>query len=309
MATLLLADHDNTALSPQTAHALTAALQLGGPVDILVAGDRCASVADEAARLVGVRQIRGVDDPVYEHHLAEPMAGLIVSLMAEYDALAASATSTGKNILPRVAALLNVMQVSDIIAVEAPDTFRRLIYAGNAIETVQSTDPKTVITVRTTSFDAAPEGDRAAIVGVTASPGAALSKHLSTARVVNDRPELSSARVVVSGGRAFGSKENFDALLGPLAAKLNAAIGASRAAVDAGYAGNDMQVGQTGKVVAPELYIACGISGAIQHLAGMKDSKVIVAINSDPSAPIFQIADYGLVGEVADLLPKLTELL
>ena len=306
MTTLLLAEHDNSRLDPQTAHALTAAIAVGRPVHVLVAGSGCAAVAEAAARLSGVDRVLVADDARYGARTAEPLAALIVGLAAGYDAIVAAATSTGKDVLPRVAALLDVMQVSDIIAVEAPDTFRRPIYAGNAIELVRSTDGKKVITVRASAFAAAAQGGQAQIAAVAAADDPGLVRFVEERSVKSDRPELTAARVIVSGGRAFGSKEQFDALLTPLAEKLGAAIGASRAAVDAGYAANELQVGQTGKVVAPELYIACGISGAIQHLAGMKDSKVIVAINADASAPIFAVADYGLVGDLFELLPELT---
>ncbi|HEY0920878.1 electron transfer flavoprotein subunit alpha/FixB family protein [Devosia sp.] len=309
MTTLLLAEHDNNRLDAQTANALTAAAGLGQPVHILVAGSGCAAVADAAAALGGVARVLLADDPRYADRAAEPLAALIVELASGYDAVVAAATSTGKDTLPRVAALLDVMQVSDIVTVESPDTFRRLIYAGNAIETVRATDAKKVITVRTSAFAAAPAGGSADIAAVTAAADPGLARVVEERTAKSDRPQLAAARVIVSGGRAFGSKEQFDALLNPLAEKLNAAIGASRAAVDAGYAANELQVGQTGKVVAPELYIACGISGAIQHLAGMKDSKVIVAINSDADAPIFALADYGLVGDIFQLLPELTEAL
>jgi electron transfer flavoprotein alpha subunit len=306
MTTLLLAEHDNAKLDPQTAQALTAALALGQPVHVLVAGQGCAGVAEAAGKLTGVVRVLVADDARYGAMVAEALGALIVGLASGYDAIVAAATSTGKDVLPRVAALLDVMQISDIIAVEGKDTFRRPIYAGNAIVVVRSTDAKQVITVRASAFAAAPEGGQAEIAAVAAADDPALTRVVEDRAVKSDRPDLTAARIVVSGGRAFGSKAQFDALLGPLAAKLNAAIGASRAAVDAGYAANELQVGQTGKVVAPDLYIAIGISGAIQHLAGMKDSKVIVAINSDPGAPIFQVADYGLVGDIFDLLPKLT---
>ncbi|WP_374624497.1 electron transfer flavoprotein subunit alpha/FixB family protein [Devosia sp.] len=306
MTTLLLAEHDNTTLDPQTAQALTAALALGRPVHVLVAGTGCGSVASAAAGLAGVERVLLAEEACYGAGLAEPLAALLVDLAAGYHAIVAAATSTGKDVLPRVAALLDVMQVSDIIAVEGPQTFRRPIYAGNAVEIVRSDDAKQVITVRASAFAAAPAGSAAEIVAVGAAGDPGLVRLIEDRSVVSDRPELTAARIVVSGGRAFGSKEQFDALLTPLAVALNAAIGASRAAVDAGYAANELQVGQTGKIVAPDLYIACGISGAIQHLAGMKDAKVIVAINSDPSAPIFQVANYGLVGDIFTLLPELT---
>jgi electron transfer flavoprotein alpha subunit len=306
MTTLLLADHDNARLDHQTAHALTAALALGQPVHILVAGHACAPVAEAAARLAGAERVLVADDSRYSARSAEPFAALIVSLASDYDTIVSAATSSGKDTLPRVAALLDVMQVSDIIAVEGPDTFRRPIYAGNAVEVVRSTDVKKVITVRASAFASASGGGQADIRTVAAAGDPGLVRVVEDRAAKSDRPDLTAARVVVSGGRALASKEQFDALLTPLAAKLGAAIGASRAAVDAGYAANELQVGQTGKVVAPDLYIACGISGAIQHLAGMKDSKVIVAINSDPGAPIFQVADYGLVGDLFELLPELT---
>jgi electron transfer flavoprotein alpha subunit len=306
VTTLLLAEHDNARLDPQTTQALTAALALGSPVHILVAGQGCATVAEAAARLGGVERVLLADDPRYAAPVAEPLAALIIGLAESYDAIVAAATSTGKDVMPRVAALLDVMQISDIIAVEDATTFRRPIYAGNAIETVRSGDRKQVVSVRASAFAAAPEGGAAGIVPLEAAGDPALTRIIEERAAKSDRPDLTAARIVVSGGRAFGSKDKFDALLVPLAAKLNAAIGASRAAVDAGYAANELQVGQTGKIVAPDLYIACGISGAIQHLAGMKDAKVIVAINSDPGAPIFQIADYGLVGDIFELLPELT---
>jgi electron transfer flavoprotein alpha subunit len=308
MAALLLAEHDNAALDPQTAHALTAALAIGDPVHVLVAGHNCGAVATAAAGL-GVERVLVADDARYAARAAEPLAALIVSLAKDYGAIVAAATSTGKDTLPRAAALLDVMQISDIVAVEGSDTFRRPIYAGNAVEVVKSADPIKIVTVRTSAFPATPASGTAEIVPVAPADDPALVRVVEERSVKSDRPELSGARIVISGGRAFGSKEKFDALLTPLAAKLNAAIGASRAAVDAGYAPNELQVGQTGKVVAPDLYIACGISGAIQHLAGMKDSKVIVAINSDANAPIFAVADYALVGDIFTLLPELTDAL
>ncbi|SFZ83276.1 electron transfer flavoprotein alpha subunit apoprotein [Devosia enhydra] len=309
MTTLLIAEHDNEVLNAQTAHALTAARALGQPVHILVAGAGCAAVADAAARLEGVERVLLADDASLAAQLAEPVSALIVGLAERYDAVVAAATTTGKNLLPRVAALLDVMQVSDIVTVVSPSTFKRPVYAGNAIETVETSDTIRVLTVRTTAFDAAGAGEAAPIDTVPAAADPGLSRHVSDEVARSERPELAAARIVVSGGRALGSKEKFDALMLPLADKLGAAIGASRAAVDAGYAPNDWQVGQTGKVVAPDLYIACGISGAIQHLAGMKDAKVIVAINSDPNAPIFALADYGLVGDIFTLVPELTEAL
>jgi len=306
MATLLLAAHDGKSLDPQTARALTAALQLGGEVDILVAGFGCDAIAAAAGKLAGIGKVLLADDPVLAHQQAEAMAALLASLAQDYDCIVAAATSVGKDVLPRVAALLDVMQVSEAVAVLGPDLFQRPIYAGNAIETVQATDGKKVLTVRAAAFAETPTGGQVEVVRIAVPADPGLSLFVGEASVATDRPELTSARVVVSGGRAFGSKEQFAALLGPLAESLKAAIGASRAAVDAGYAPNELQVGQTGKVVAPELYIACGISGAIQHLAGMKESKVIVAINSDAGAPIFQVANYGLVGDIFVLLPELT---
>jgi electron transfer flavoprotein alpha subunit len=306
MAVLLLAEHDNSRLDPQTARALTAALAIGRPVHVLVAGHGCGAVADAAARLAGVERVLLADDARCAAMAADTVTALIVGLAPGYDAIVAAATSTGKDILPGVAALLDVMQVSDIIAVDAPDIFRRAIYAGNAVEIVRAVETPRVITVRASAFAAAGEGGEAERVNLPVAESPQLTRLIEDRSAVSDRPTLTSARVVVSGGRAFGSKEKFDALLVPLAEKLDAAIGASRAAVDAGYAANEMQVGQTGKMVAPDLYIACGISGAVQHLAGMKGSKVIVAINSDPSAPIFEIADYGLVGDIFELLPELT---
>jgi electron transfer flavoprotein alpha subunit len=305
MATLLLADHDNKTLAPSTGKALTAAREIGGEVDILVAGQGCRAVAEQAAKLDGVRKVLIADAPQLAQLLAEEIAALIVPLMATYDALLAPATTMGKNVLPRVAALLDVAQVSDIIAVKAPDTFERPVYAGNAIETVKTTDKKIVATVRTSVFAAASEGGRAPIEAITPPAALGLSSFETSAISQSERPELTAARIVISGGRGMQSGDNFKKLIEPLADRLGAAVGASRAAVDAGYMPNDHQVGQTGKVVAPDLYIAIGISGAIQHLAGMKDSKVIVAINKDADAPIFQVADYGLVGDLFTVLPEL----
>ena len=307
MTTLLIAEHDNKVLKDATAKALTAAGALGGDVHVLVAGKDCRAVADAATKLKGVAKVLLADAPLYDHMLAEPVAALIVSLAPGYDAIVAPATTTGKNFLPRVAALLDVMQISDIVQVVAPDTFERLIYAGNAVQTVKSKDAKKVITVRTSTFQAAGEGGAAPIevIGPVSDP--ALSSFVGEELSKSERPELTSARIIISGGRAMQSRENFSKYIEPVADKLGAAVGASRAAVDAGYAPNDWQVGQTGKVVAPELYIAVGISGAIQHLAGMKDSKVIVAINKDEEAPIFQVADYGLVADLYKALPELTD--
>ncbi len=310
MTTLLIAEHDNASVKEATARALTAAVQLGGDVHVLVAGKDCGPAAAEAAKLSGVAKVLHAESDALAHQLAEPVAALIVSLAGPYDAIVAAATSAGKNVLPRVAALLDVMQVSDVTGIVAPDTFERPIYAGNAIETVQSGDAKKVITIRPAAFKAAEAGGNAPVETVDAAAAVADRTVFVNAELVRlERPELTSARIVISGGRAFQSAENFRKYLEPLADKLGAAIGASRAAVDAGYAPNDYQVGQTGKVVAPDLYIACGISGAIQHLAGMKDAKVIVAINKDPDAPIFQVADYGLVGDLFTILPELEKAL
>jgi len=309
MAILLLADHDRSGLSGQTAKALTAALQIGGKVDILVAGAAARPAAEAAARLSGVARVLLAEDSAFEHALAEPLADLIVSLASGYDTIVSAATSTGKNVLPRVAALLDVAQISDIVEVIAADTFKRPIYAGNAIQTVQATDAIRVVTVRTAAFAATGEGGAAPIEPVAGVTEHGLASFVSETASISDRPELASARVILSGGRALGSQDKFNEMLLPLADKLGAAIGASRAAVDAGYAPNDWQVGQTGKIVAPQLYIAVGISGAIQHLAGMKDSKVIVAINKDEDAPIFQIADYGLVADLFEVLPELEKML
>ncbi|YBV96111.1 FAD-binding protein [Phyllobacteriaceae bacterium JZ32] len=309
MAILLVAEHDNQHLSDQTAKALTAAAAIGGDVDILVAGKGAKPAADAAAKLKGVRKVLIADSDELENRLAEPTAALVVSLAGNYDTIIAPATTSAKNILPRVAALLDVMQISDVIEVVSADTFKRPIYAGNAIQTVQATDPKKVITVRTSSFQAAGEGGPAPVETVSAAGDPGLSKFVEAKLSGGDRPELTSARIIISGGRALGSSEKFREVILPVADKLGAAVGASRAAVDAGYAPNDWQVGQTGKVVAPDLYIACGISGAIQHLAGMKDSKVIVAINKDEEAPIFQVADYGIVGDLFEILPQLEKAL
>ena len=309
MAILLFAEHDNETLSDQTAKALTAALAIGSDVHVLVAGKGAKGVADQAAKLAGVKKVLLADSPDLENRLAEASAALIVSLAGNYDTIIAAATTNGKNILPRVAALLDVMQVSDIIEVISPDTFKRPIYAGNALQTVQATDAKKVITVRTATFAAAAEGGSASVETVSAATNPGLSKFVEAKLSGGDRPELTSAKIIISGGRALGSSEKFKEVILPVADKLGAAVGASRAAVDAGYAPNDWQVGQTGKVVAPDLYIAVGISGAIQHLAGMKDSKVIVAINKDEEAPIFQVADYGLVGDLFTILPELEKAL
>jgi electron transfer flavoprotein alpha subunit len=312
MTTLLIAEHDHETLKDVTNKALTAASQLGADVHVLVAGggQDTRAAAEAAAKLSGVKKVLLAEGASYEHDLAEPLAALIVALAPSYDVFVAPATSRFKNVMPRVAALLDVMQVSEIIKVVSPDTFERPIYAGNAIQTVKSKDAKKVITVRTSAFAATPAGDSAAPVenaASTADPG--LSSFVGEEVAKSDRPELTSAKIIVSGGRAMQSRENFAKYIEPLADKLGAGVGASRAAVDAGYAPNDWQVGQTGKVVAPELYVAVGISGAIQHLAGMKDSKVIVAINKDEDAPIFQVADYGLVADLYQAVPELTEAL
>jgi electron transfer flavoprotein alpha subunit len=309
MTTLLVAEHDDKSLNGATAKSLTAAKGLGADVHVLIAGSGCKPAAEAAAKLDGVAKVLIADDARYANRLAEPMAALIVSLAPNYDAIIAPATTTGKNYMPRVAALLDVMQVSEISKVVSPDTYERPIYAGNAIETVQSGDTKKVITVRSAAFQAAGAGGNAPIESAAPANDPGISSFVSEELSKSDRPELTAARVIISGGRALASKENFAKYIEPVADKLGAAVGASRAAVDAGYAPNDWQVGQTGKVVAPELYLAVGISGAIQHLAGMKDSKVIVAINKDEEAPIFQVADYGLVGDLFQLLPELEKAL
>jgi electron transfer flavoprotein alpha subunit len=306
MPTLLIAEHDNTSLKDATNKALTAAKAIGADVHVLVAGQGCRAVAEAAAKLDGVAKVLLAEAPAYAHMLAEPMAALIVALAGPYESIVAAATTSGKNFMPRVAALLDVMQISDIIKVDAPDTFERPIYAGNAIQTVRSRDPKRVITVRTAAFQPTGAGGAAAPVetaAAAADPG--VSEFAGEELSKSERPELTSAKIIISGGRAMQSRDNFTKYIEPVADKLGAAVGASRAAVDAGYAPNDWQVGQTGKVVAPDLYIAVGISGAIQHLAGMKDSKVIVAINKDEEAPIFQVADYGLVADLYQALPEL----
>ncbi len=305
MKTLVIAEHDNASLKAATLNAIAAAGALGGDVDILVAGAGCGAAADAAAQVPGVSKVICADNAAYEHQLAENVSLLVAELGAEYDNLLAPSTANGKNIMPRVAALLDVGQISDILSVESADTFKRPIYAGNVIATVQSSDPKKVITVRTTAFDAVPEeGGSATVEACSAAHDAGVSQFIREEVAVSDRPELTSASVVISGGRGMQNGDNFSLLEG-IADKLNAAIGASRAAVDAGFVPNDYQVGQTGKIVAPDLYIAVGISGAIQHLAGMKDSKVIVAINKDEDAPIFQVADYGLVADLFEALPEL----
>jgi electron transfer flavoprotein alpha subunit len=305
MAILLVAEHDNASLSDQTAKALSAAQEIGGGIDVLVAGKGAKAAADAASKLKGVRKVLLAEDDALAERLAEPTAALIVSLAVGYDTIIAPATTSGKNILPRVAALLDVMQISEITDVVSSDTFKRPIYAGNAIQTVQSSDKTKVITVRTASFQSVPAGGSAPVEAVRAAADPGVSKFVENMVSKSDRPELTSAKIIISGGRALGSSEKFQEVILPVADKLGAAVGASRAAVDAGYAPNDWQVGQTGKVVAPDLYIAAGISGAIQHLAGMKDSKVIVAINKDEEAPIFQVADYGIVGDLFVILPEL----
>jgi electron transfer flavoprotein alpha subunit len=307
MTTLVIAEHDNRALRGTTLNTVTAASRLGEVV-LLVAGHGCGSVAEEAAGVVGVAQVRVADDERYAHPLAEVLAPLVVAQGAGMSHLLAPATTFGKNLMPRVAALLDVAQISDVIAIESADIFRRPIYAGNVIATVRSSDPVMVMTVRTTAFDAAGSGGVAPIEAIAAVDGPASSRFAGQALSRSERPELSSARVVVSGGRGLDSTDNFR-LIEQLADRLGGAVGASRAAVDAGYISNDHQVGQTGKIVAPELYLAVGISGAIQHLAGMKDSKVIVAINKDEEAPIFEVADYGLVADLFDAVPQLLEAL
>ncbi|WP_415902014.1 electron transfer flavoprotein subunit alpha/FixB family protein [Neptuniibacter sp. QD29_5] len=305
MTILVIAEHDNNELKPVTLNTLAAANAIGGDVHLLVAGVSCQAAADAAAQVSGVSKVLLADNAAYKHQLAENISKLVLTVAADYSHILASATTTGKNFLPRVAALLDVNQISDIIAVEAADTFKRPIYAGNAIATVQSSDSTKVITVRGTAFDpVANSGGSAEVVSLAESCDSGLSSFVSEELAKSDRPELTAASVVISGGRGMGNGDNFE-LLNKVADKLGAAVGASRAAVDAGFVPNDMQVGQTGKMVAPELYIAVGISGAIQHLAGMKDSKIIVAINKDEEAPIFQVADYGLVADLFDAVPEL----
>jgi electron transfer flavoprotein alpha subunit len=304
MAVLLIAEHDNHVVKDATHKALAAAAQMGGDVHVLVAGNNASAAAKHAAKLTGVKKVLHVESKALERPLAEPMAATIIALASGYDHIVAPATTNGKNFMPRVAALLDMMQISDISEVKSADTFVRLIYAGNAVQTVQSLDAKKIITVRTASFAAADETGSAVVENANAAADPALSSYVSENLTQSDRPELTSAKVIVSGGRGMQSGENFK-MLEAVAKKLNAAVGASRAAVDAGYVPNDYQVGQTGKVVAPDLYIAVGISGAIQHLAGMKDSKIIVAINKDDEAPIFQVADYGLVADLFTAVPEL----
>ncbi len=306
MATLVIAEHDNKALNDATAKTVTAASQVGGPVHVLVAGESCKAVADAAAKIAGVEKVLLADNALYARMNAEAMETLILSLADRYDAILAPATTSGKNYLPRVAAKLDVPQISEIVKVVGADIFERPIYAGNAIQTVQAAAGKKIITVRATAFAKAAEGGNAAIEILPAAADPGLSKFESEALSKSERPELTSAKIVISGGRGLGSGENFK-LIDKIADRLHAAVGASRAAVDAGYVPNDYQVGQTGKVVAPELYLAVGISGAIQHLAGMKDSKVIAAINKDEEAPIFQVADYGLVADLFQALPEMDQ--
>ncbi|WP_324829014.1 electron transfer flavoprotein subunit alpha/FixB family protein [Qipengyuania zhejiangensis] len=307
MKTLVWVEHDNAHMKDATLAAVTAAAKMG-EVHLLVAGSGCRPVAEEAAKIAGVGKVHLADDAALEHALAENVAPLVVELMGHHDAFVAPATTTGKNVAPRVAALLDVMQISDILSVEGDKTFTRPIYAGNAIATVESSDAKLVITVRGTAFDkAAAEGGSAAIEDISGASESGLSSFVSAEIAKSERPELTSAKVIVSGGRALKDSATFEEVITPLADKLGAGIGASRAAVDAGYVPNDYQVGQTGKIVAPEVYFAIGISGAIQHLAGMKDSKTIIAINKDEDAPIFQVADIGLVGDLFKIVPELTE--
>lgn len=306
MAILVIAEHDNSQIKSGTLNTVSAALKLGSDVHLLVAGNGCAAAADAGKQIAGVSKVLLADAAVLAHPLAENLTPLVVELAKQYSHVLAPATTFGKNLLPRVAALLDVAQISEITAVESADTFVRPVYAGNVMATVQSTDAIKVITVRTTAFEpAATAGGSAAVDAISGAADAGLSRFVSQELTVSDRPELAAAKIVVSGGRALGSAEQFKAVIEPLADKIGAAVGASRAAVDAGYAPNDYQVGQTGKVVAPQLYVAVGISGAIQHLAGMKDSKVIVAINKDEEAPIFQVADYGIVGDLFTVLPEL----
>ncbi|TWX48062.1 electron transfer flavoprotein subunit alpha/FixB family protein [Colwellia hornerae] len=304
MSILVFAEHDNSTLKADTLKTVAAAQAIGGDIHILVAGSDCQSVAQEAAKVNGVSKVLVADNPAYQHQLAENISLLVTELAADYEHILATALTTGKNFMPRVAALLDVAQISDIIAVESSDTFVRPIYAGNAIATVQSLDSKKIITVRSTGFDPVGTDGSAEVVAIESVTDAGISTHVSDELSVSERPDLGAASIVISGGRGMQNGDNFKLLEG-IADKLGAAIGASRAAVDAGFVPNDMQVGQTGKIVAPDLYIAVGISGAIQHLAGMKDSKIIVAINKDAEAPIFQVADYGIVGDLFDVLPEL----
>ncbi|MGA0925653.1 MAG: electron transfer flavoprotein subunit alpha/FixB family protein [Burkholderiaceae bacterium] len=308
MTALVIAEHDNASVKGATLNTVTAALACGGDVHILVAGENAAAAAQAAAQIAGVTKVLHADDAAFAHALAENVAAQVLAVAGSYSHVLFAATASGKNIAPRVAAKLDVAQISDISKVDAPDTFERPIYAGNAIATVQSSDAVKVITVRTTGFDPAPAtGGSAAVEAIAVATGAGKSSFVGSEIAANDRPELTAAKIIVSGGRALGSEDKFNEVMIPLADKLGAAVGASRAAVDAGYAPNDWQVGQTGKIVAPQLYVAAGISGAIQHLAGMKDSKVIVAINKDPEAPIFGVADYGLEADLFEAVPELTK--
>ena len=309
MSILILAEHDNSTLAVATAKAVAAARKIGGDIDVLVAGSGCGQVSEAAAKLDGIAKVLVADSDAYAHQLAEPVSELLVHLAAGYSHIVAAATTAGKSVMPRVAALLDVMQVSDITAVLSEKRFERPVYAGSAIQTVEATADKIVLTVRASAFDAVWTSGSSAIEAIDFAASAPKVKFVSRDAAVSAGPELANARIVVSGGRALGSEEKFNAIIKPLADKLGAAMGASRAAVDAGYAPNDWQVGQTGKVVAPDLYIAVGISGAIQHLAGMKNSKIIVAIDKDPEAPIFGVADYGLVGDLFELVPELTKAL
>ena len=306
MSILVIAEHDNASIKAATLNTVTAGARIGGEIHLLVAGKGCAAVADEAVKIAGVAKVLLADAPQYADQLPENLAALVVAKVSGYSHILAAATTAGKNVMPRVAALLDVAQISEIVAVESADTFVRPIYAGNVLATVQSLDPVKVVTVRTTAFEAAGAGGSAAVESIDAGPDSGRSALVSRELTQSARPELAAAKVVVSGGRGLGSAENFHALMEPLADKLGAAMGASRAAVDAGFVPNDYQVGQTGKIVAPQLYVAVGISGAIQHLAGMKESRVIVAINKDADAPIFQVADYGLVGDLFEIVPALT---
>jgi electron transfer flavoprotein alpha subunit len=308
MTALVIAEHDNASVKGATLNTVTAALACGGDVHVLVAGENAAGAAQAAAQIAGVAKVLHADDAGFAHALAENVAAQVLAVAGSYSHVLFAATASGKNIAPRVAAKLDVAQISDISKVDAPDTFERPIYAGNAIATVQSSDAVKVITVRTTGFDpAAATGGSAAVEAIAVATGAGKSSFVGSEIAANDRPELTAAKIIVSGGRALGSEDKFNEVMIPLADKLGAAVGASRAAVDAGYAPNDWQVGQTGKIVAPQLYVAAGISGAIQHLAGMKDSKVIVAINKDPEAPIFGVADYGLEADLFEAVPELTK--
>lgn len=309
MSILVVAEHNNQALNPATLNTITAAAKLGGDIDVLVAGHNCKSVADAAAQVAGVKRVIHADDAAYAHALAENMGNLIAHVGKSHSHIVAPASFFGKNVMPRVAAMLDAVQISDIVAVESADTFVRPIYAGNALATVQTTSSPVVLTVRPTAFDAAGSGGSASVETRNNGTETGLTTFVSQELTKSERPDLATAKIIISGGRGLGNGENFHKYIDPVADKLGAAVGASRAAVDAGYVPNDYQVGQTGKIVAPQLYIAVGISGAIQHLAGMKDSKVIVAINKDEEAPIFQIADYGLVGDLFQILPDLEKAL